>query len=560
MSALSELIREAFSDYAIYKDKSANSLFAGRTLPNFVKDYVLNRFSNGEERDDEAIRKYLDEKMPVDANDIQMRLMDGEIVNITTKVVVLPDMGTGKVAFALPELSLNSKMYIGTKVLKECRDELTEGENWGNLTMQYMPPEGRKSGYVLMTSFKTFNPYRNLNFDQLTECRKGFSIDEWIDVILATMGYEPDVFPTMESKFMMISRLLPMVQPNLNFIELGPKASGKSFVYNNLSPHVRMISGKATRAQLVYNHSTKQYGAIKYNDLIVFDEVTTLEFDDRTQELQNFLKSFLEAGHASLANVRLASSCGIGLAGNIALTEELKPVNNEYVTLLPDIFRTSAMLDRFHLFIPGWLVPKISEGQLYYGWAIDNEVFSEYMHYLRRQSYSEALFDELVTYDKTTAYVRHVRSVKKVASAYCKLLFPHVKSLADLTEEELEIFKILYRDYCLVPAIEARTYIYNELKAIDAEFRASTNAIPDFQIPIEEQLPEDELPEDELPEDELPEDELPEDELPDDESEVDGDEYELPDDDEIEPEDDQDNPQDDVEIEIDDEEVKQTGL
>ena len=560
MSALSELIREAFSDYAIYKDKSANSLFAGRTLPNFVKDYVLNRFSNGEERDDEAIRKYLDEKMPVDANDIQMRLMDGEIVNITTKVVVLPDMGTGKVAFALPELSLNSKMYIGTKVLKECRDELTEGENWGNLTMQYMPPEGRKSGYVLMTSFKTFNPYSNLNFDQLTECRKGFSIDEWIDVILATMGYEPDVFPTMESKFMMISRLLPMVQPNLNFIELGPKASGKSFVYNNLSPHVRMISGKATRAQLVYNHSTKQYGAIKYNDLIVFDEVTTLEFDDRTQELQNFLKSFLEAGHASLANVRLASSCGIGLAGNIALTEELKPVNNEYVTLLPDIFRTSAMLDRFHLFIPGWLVPKISEGQLYYGWAIDNEVFSEYMHYLRRQSYIEALFDELVTYDKTTAYVRHVRSVKKVASAYCKLLFPHVKSLADLTEEELEIFKILYRDYCLVPAIEARTYIYNELKAIDAEFRASTNAIPDFQIPIEEQLPEDELPEDELPEDELPEDELPEDELPDDESEVDGDEYELPDDDEIEPEDDQDNPQDDVEIEIDDEEVKQTGL
>lgn len=550
MSALSELIREAFSDYAIYKDKSANSLFAGRTLPNFVKDYVLNRFSNGEERDDEAIRKYLDEKMPVDANDIQMRLMDGEIVNITTKVVVLPDMGTGKVAFALPELSLNSKMYIGTKVLKECRDELTEGENWGNLTMQYMPPEGRKSGYVLMTSFKTFNPYSNLNFDQLTECRKGFSIDEWIDVILATMGYEPDVFPTMESKFMMISRLLPMVQPNLNFIELGPKASGKSFVYNNLSPHVRMISGKATRAQLVYNHSTKQYGAIKYNDLIVFDEVTTLEFDDRTQELQNFLKSFLEAGHASLANVRLASSCGIGLAGNIALTEELKPVNNEYVTLLPDIFRTSAMLDRFHLFIPGWLVPKISEGQLYYGWAIDNEVFSEYMHYLRRQSYSEALFDELVTYDKTTAYVRHVRSVKKVASAYCKLLFPHVKSLADLTEEELEIFKILYRDYCLVPAIEARTYIYNELKAIDAEFRASTNAIPDFQIPIEEQLPEDELPEDELPEDELP----------DDESEVDGDEYGLPDDDEIEPEDDQDNPQDDVEIEIDDEEVKQTGL
>lgn len=473
-------IQEHFADYAICKDKTAYGLFAGRNLPTFVKDYILNRFSKGEERDYDGIREYLAAKMPQNSDSLMMRLLSGDEVNITTCIFVKTELGDGKVAFMLPDLNISANMYIQPKVLADNKNDLVDGENWGNITMQYMPPEGKKKGYVLMTSYRSFNPYKNLDFEDFISKREHFNTEEWIDVLLTTMGYAPDSFPSFEAKFTMITRLLPAIEPNLNFIELGPKSSGKSFTYNNLSQYFRMISGKCTRAQLVYNHSTKQYGAIKNHDLIVFDEVSTLCFDDRTGELQGFLKSFLEAGTASLSNIKIVSSCGLGLAGNIALTENLKPVNEDFQSTLPDIFRSSAILDRFHLFIPGWQLPKISEGQIYYGWAIDAEVFSEYLHHMRTETYSQSIFDELVQYDKKTAYVRHVKAIRKVANAYCKLLFPHVSSLAELSMEDLEIFKGLYKVFCLDPAIEARTYIYNQCKLVDGEYKH--NNMPNFEI------------------------------------------------------------------------------
>lgn len=488
MDTISTRIQEVFADYAICKDKAAYGLFAGRNLPTFVKDYILNRFSKGEERDEKGIYEYLAAKMPLHSDSLMMRLLDGEQVNITTRILVQTKLDDGMVAFMLPDLNITAKMFIQPKVLTDNKNELVDGENWGNITMQYMPPEGKKKGHVLMTSYRSFNPYQNMNVKDFISKREFFSTEEWIDVLLTTMGYTPDSFTSEEAKFTMITRLLPAIEPNLNFIELGPKSSGKSYTYNNMSQHFRMISGKCTRAQLIYNHASKQYGAIKNHDLIVFDEVSTLSFDDRTGELQGFLKSFLEAGTASLANIKITSSCGIGLAGNIALTEELEPVNEDFQQLLPDIFRSSAMLDRFHLFIPGWKIPKISEGQIYYGWAIDTEVFSEYLHHMRTQSYSHKIFDELVGYDKKTAYLRHAKAVRKIASAYCKLLFPNVTTLEGLTEEDLATFKRLYDRYCLQPAIEARTYIYEQLKLVDSEYK--NNGMPEFTIKGLEEAPE----------------------------------------------------------------------
>lgn len=480
MNELSLNIRRAFADYAICKDKTAYSLFAGRDLPTYVKDYILNRFSRGGERDEEGIREYLAAKMPLNSDTLMMRLLEGENVNITTRIFIQTRLEDGKVAFTLPDLNISARMFVLPKVITENRNTLIDGENWGNITLQYIPPEGRKKGYVVMTSFKSFNPYMNLNFEDFISRRAEFSTEEWIDILLTTMGYSPEAFETPEAKFTMITRLLPAIEANINFIELGPKSSGKSHTYNNLSQYFRMISGKCTRAQLVYNHSTKQYGAIKTHDMIVFDEVSSLSFDDRTGELEGFLKSYLEAGNASLSSIKISSSCGLGLAGNIVLDENLQPVSDDFQQILPDIFRSSAMMDRFHLFIPGWRLPKISEGQIYYGWAIDAEVFSEYLHYMRTQTYTDKIFDELVRYDKTKAYVRHAKSVRRIASAYCKLLFPHIKSLSALSEEDMDTFRMLYRNYCLIPAVEARSYIFEQCRQVDSEYK--NYRMPDFKI------------------------------------------------------------------------------
>lgn len=480
MVPISTKIQEVFTDYAICKDKVANGLFAGRNIPSFAKDYILNRFSKGEERDEEGIREYLAAKMPQNSDGLMMRLLEGEEVNMTTRIVVRTKLDDGMVSFMLPDLNITANMYISPKVLAANKAELVEGENWGNITMKYMPKEGKRKGFVLMTAYQSFNPYKNLDFEDFISHREAFSTDEWIDVLIITMGYSPDSFTSFDAKLSMITRLIPAIEPNVNFIELGPKSSGKSYTYNNLSQYFKMISGKCTRAQLIYNHATKQYGAIKNHDLIVFDEVSTLSFDDRSGELQGFLKSYLEAGNASLSDIKITSTCGLGLAGNIALTEDLQPVDEDFQRILPDIFRSSAMMDRFHLFIPGWKLPKISEGQIYYGWAIDTEVFSEYLHFMRTETYGQKIFDELVMYDKKTAYVRHVNSVRKITTAYCKLLFPHIKTLEGMSNDDLSIFKKLYNEYCLLPAIKARTYIYEQCKYVDGEYK--NNSMPTFTI------------------------------------------------------------------------------
>lgn len=481
MDSVSERISQTFGAYSLYKDRYAYGLFAGRKLPSFVKDFILRSFSKGEVRDEDAIREYLSAKMPLNSDSLMRRLLDGENVTLVTRVVVKTKLDDGMVAFMLPDINISANMFIQPTVLEDNRDTLVEGENWGSLVLQYVPPVGKKKGYVLMTSYKSFKPYK---VEPVVDCfisaRQSFNTEEWIDVLLIAMGYTPESFDTLESKFIMITRLLPAIESNLNFIELGPKSTGKSFIYNNLSQYFRMISGKCTRAQLVYNHATKQYGAIKSHDMIVFDEVSTLNFDDRTGELESYLKSFLEEGYGSLANIRISSSCGLGLAGNIALTEDMHPLSEDFQSILPDIFCSSAMMDRFHLFIPGWKLPKISEGQIYYGWAIDSEVLSIYLHYMRAETYSQSIFDQLVEYDKNLAYVRHAKAVRKVATAYCKLLFPHIKTLEGMSEADLNTFRTLYKEYCLLPAIQGRSYIYEQCKCMDNEYKHFN--MPDFDI------------------------------------------------------------------------------
>jgi ATP-dependent Lon protease len=122
MSIISDKIKEVFADYSICKDKSAYSLFDGRNLPTFVKDYILNRFSDGEIRDEAAIKEYLAAKMPQNTDSIMMRLLDGDAINITTRIVVKTQLEEGKVSFMLPDLNISSKMYISNNVLEESRN------------------------------------------------------------------------------------------------------------------------------------------------------------------------------------------------------------------------------------------------------------------------------------------------------------------------------------------------------------------------------------------------------------------------------------------------------
>ncbi|MBP5506729.1 MAG: BREX system Lon protease-like protein BrxL [Prevotella sp.] len=479
MSYINEKIKEQFPDLAVMKNETNRSLFAGRTtLPSFVKDYILRRFSdeNGV-ADREKVSEYLSEKMPDRLEDITKNLLAGEQVNITVRIIVKADISSGRTTFAIPDAGIDRNAFISQKLLDESGDDLTDGEHWGNITLNYVTPQGRRSGYIEMVTYKSFEPYK-IDYSYFYEAREHFSITEWIDALIATMEYNPDTFETEEQKLEFISRLLILVEPRLNIIELGPKGTGKSYVYNNISKYAWLHSGgRTTRAKLFYNKATKQFGLMKNHDALIIDEISTFTFSE-PDEMQSILKGYLESGQATVDNVLFLSECGVGLSGNIALTSEMVPSDSRYFEKLPDMFRESATMDRFHGFIEGWKLPRLEVGSIGEGWTLNAEYFSGVLHNLRKVSDYEALFNELVAYDEATD-LRDLKAVRKLATAYAKLLFPHVHKLEDLADEDVDQYRQLYQKYCLEPAVHRRAIIREQCHYIDPEYHKE---MPEFTM------------------------------------------------------------------------------
>ena len=329
---------------------------------------------------------------------------------------------------------------------------------------------------------RPFRPY-SIDYDYFLKARTQFTIEEWMDVLIATMEYNPDSFigeneeDTLMRKHEFLSRLLVAVEPRLNTIVLGPKGTGKSYVYNNLSKYLWLVgNGGTTRARMFYNRATKQFGFMKTHDAVLIDEITT--FDIKDDEVRSMLKGYLESGKAAIDNVQFQSECGLGLIGNIGLTDEMLPSGNDYYRYLPGVFRDSATLDRFHGFIQGWQMPRLGIGSIVDGWSLNTEYISEIFHTMRFRPEYACIFEDIVSYDLSSD-LRDLKAVKKIATAYAKLLLPHVTDFSKLHAEEQLKYKNLYEKYCLVPAIKKRSIIREQCHLLDKEYKVE---MPDFFI------------------------------------------------------------------------------
>ena len=450
----------------IYKDPaSTNSLFAGRNLPSFVKDFILKRYIN----DDGSVNRlglteFLDMVIPQKQTEVKDRLASGEELTLLTRFIVYIDLVKGVRRFGIPDLGIKiNEGQIPVYVYKNHQGELVDGENWGIIKLSILSDADGKKNHVEMVDYKPFKPYRSVDIDYLRGARTAFSVQEWIDVLLSAMEYEADGFETITQKMEFLTRLLIFVEPRLNVIELAPKGTGKSYVFGNLSKYGWLVSGgKVTRAKLFYDKVKQQNGIIKNHDFTVFDEIQTIVFQEPA-EIQAALKSYLESGKTTIDNNEFSSECGLMLMGNIPLTEQHCPINYRYFESLPQSFRESALLDRFHCFIEGWNLPRINKGIIYKGWTLNVEYFSEILHSLRTQNVYGLLFDELVGCDKN-ADTRDFNAVKRIAVAYMKLLFPHWKSMDDVNQDEFET-------YCLQPALRRRGIIKEQCHYMDPEFK-----------------------------------------------------------------------------------------
>ena len=475
MSAIGDKIKQVFGSAAVYKNPANYEVFNGRNLPSFVKDYLISTHiaSDGSFRR-EALTQFLDAHIPKDNSAILARLRRGETLTLLTRFVVSTSLAQNKTSFQIPDMGIKaSDTLIPDYLIEEYPDDLIDGEKWGIMKIVYIAPVDGERGHVEMVKFKPFRPMQKLDINYIRNCRAMFSLEEWVDVLISAMEYTPAAFAGLTQKLEFLTRLLPFIEPRLNLIELAPKGTGKSYVFGNLSKFVWLVSGgKVSRAKLVYDKSTKAPGIMRFYDMVAFDEIQTITFSDNS-EMQSFLKNYLEYGRATIDNYEFMSECGLMLLGNILLSENNEPLNYRYFDALPEVFRESALLDRFHGMIEGWLLPRVNVDMALQDWTLNVEFFSEVLHQMRTESVYSHIVDDLIEVPQG-ADMRHTKAVKRIATAYLKLLFPHITSGEQV---DLNEFNML----CLQPAIRRRDIVRQQCSNIDAEISFS-KPMPAYRV------------------------------------------------------------------------------
>ena len=490
---LHDKLRDCFDEMVVYKDLQKTNFFSALSLPAFMRDWLLKKFEDedGEFDKDELLRfvkKFIPRKD--DWTAIMNRIIvENEKVKFLAKVSINIDIKTGEVSFALPDFGLGFKdTIIESHVWDVCKDDLVKGKDvWGMVELGYRSPDdfdfefenekktskakNSKAGKITLVSFKNFCPYR-IDLDQYKDARKDFTTEEWIDVILGAVDYNAAGYETQEQKLTMLTRLLPFVEKRLNLIELAPKGTGKSYLFGNVSRFGWLSSGGVmSRAKMFYDQSKRREGLISGSDFVTLDEVQTISFTD-TDEMRAALKGYLEQGNFTVGDYKGVADAGMVLCGNIRKEiMDADGYSNMFVEL-PEVFHESALIERFHGFIKGWNIPRMKDDLKVSGWALNSEYFCSIMHELRGDMTYRAIVDELIVVP-AGADTRDTEAVKRIATAYLKLLFPHVQSAKDISYYE-------FKKYCFDRARKMRDTIKYQLGLLDIEY--SGKDLPPFTI------------------------------------------------------------------------------
>ena len=477
---LEDKLRECFEDMVVFKDLKKSNFFSALSLPSFLRDWLLRKFQDEEGNyDTEEIADFVHTFIP-QKNDwvaIKNRIILGyEHVKFLTKISVDINIKTSEISFSLPEFGLSNKeTIIEPRVWEEYQDELVkESEVWGVVELGYRPPDDfakpKVPGKIALLSFTNFCPYE-IDLDYFKDVRGEFTIREWIDVILGAIDYNAAGFDEERQKMVLIRRLLPFVEKRINLIELAPKGTGKSYLFGRISKYGWLSSGGTmSRAKLFYDVSRRTTGLVTGYDYVALDEVQTITFPD-VSEMRGALKGYMENnGKFTVGNYDGVGEAGIILLGNIK-QERMDEYDDMFVEL-PPAFHESALLDRFHGFIKGWDAVRMNDDMKMSGWGLNSEYFCSIMHMLREDVTYRAIVDEIVDVPPK-ADTRDTEAVKRIATAFLKLLFPNVRTVEDVDPKEFLV-------YCLRPAIEMRGIIRIQLGIMDTEYKGKD--IPDLKL------------------------------------------------------------------------------
>jgi ATP-dependent Lon protease len=380
--------------------------------------------------------------------------------------------------------ALNDDRVRASAAILEQHPGLMLGGMWGTAKVKYAPELDPEAPLELLgfTPFQIGQP----SLDEWRDKRGQFTLDEWIALLLHSSGYADAAFPTRRVKFLLLARLIPLVERNVNMVELGPRQTGKTFLLRNVSPRVFTVSGgRTTPANLFVNLNTRAVGILGTRKVVVFDEIAHTSFGEEDATIST-LKDYMESGQFSRGAKTYATDASLVYAGNLDVDGSLPhPRYRHLFEPLPDELIDSAFLDRIHGYLPGWEMPKITPGSLAQGVGFVTDFFGEILVKLRDEDFQAQARRVTLTRDITR---RDQVAVERMTSGLMKLLYPDKSATGEQVAEVVAL------------ACELRQRVHHQLCEIaPGEFRPRiigfegmpTHEAPDLRPRHSGQVPAD---------------------------------------------------------------------
>ena len=469
--AIKEKLRQNFDGKIVRKDLT-KKIKEGANVPVYVLEFLLGQYCSS---DDEAIiekgvqnvKHILADNFvrPDEAQKILSQLRKKGSHTIIDMVTVHLDIKKDCFFAEFSNLGLSNVPI--TDDYPEKYDRLLCGGIWCIVQLEYesegdssfgiedfdSEPRQKKQKDISPISIRKLTPIQmpHIDIEEVRTGRKAFTQDEWMDVMLRSCGYEPEQLNQRE-KWLLLARMLPLVENNFNLCELGPRSTGKSHIYKEISPNSILVSGgQTTVANLFYNMGRKTVGLVGLWDCVAFDEVAGIKFKDK--DGIQIMKDYMASGSFARGKEEKAASASMVFVGNINQSVDvLLKTSSLFDPFPPEMGTDTAFLDRLHCYIPGWEIPKFRPEHFTNDYGFITDYLAEFIRELRKEQYGDAL-DKYFRLGKNLNQ-RDTIAVRKIVGGYVKLLYPD----GEFTKEQLEEI--------LIFALEMRRRVKEQLKKL----------------------------------------------------------------------------------------------
>lgn len=482
MDQLDKKVFDVFSGRVVPKG-ATKKIKDSANVPTYVLEYLLGNYCTSDDESEveagiEQVKRILADNYvrPDEAEQIKAKIKERGNHTVIDKISVKLNEKTDQYEAEFLFLGIKG-IHVHPKYVRSY-EKLLAGGIWCIVDLSYFYDEDEKNKSPFIISEITPIQMPNLDKNEIIEARSQFSKEEWIDILLRSCGMEPTQFD-YRVKWHLLARLVPLVENNVNICELGPRGTGKSHIYKELSPNSILISGgQTTVANLFYNMGRRQIGLVGLWDVVAFDEVAGINFKDK--DGVQIMKDYMASGSFARGKEAIQANASMVFVGNVNQSVDYLLKTSHLFEPFPDAMIDSAFFDRMHCYIPGWEIPKMRPEYFTDNYGFISDYLAEFMREMRKVPETDA-FDKFFKLGRCLNQ-RDTIAVRKMVSGLTKLIYPNEK----YTEEDMEEI--------LRYAIEGRRRVKEQLKKIggmefyDVQFSFIRNSnMEEVSVPVLEQ-------------------------------------------------------------------------